>query len=183
MAWTTMHFAVGMGCAGAATIAVCAIRKRGWRWLPATMTLGGIWAFLPDAPRFFREDFPNLPFASTLGSKTLERALHAVGDLFFFHRSLDAQPHELALHGLVLIILFYNLAIAQLMWLEHRQRNSLANRTWRAHGSHGLKRRRRVATHASTERPPHPTDTDPPDDTAPAPVLYRIKPSREAQGQ
>ena len=133
MAWTSMHFAVGMGCAGAGFGLACLFMRRGWRWLPAVMTLGGLWAIVPDAPRLWREDFTWLPFASTLGAKSLEQDLHAMGDLFFFHKMLDAQPHEYALHGLVLMLLLYNGSIALLMWMENRQRNSLGNRAWRAH--------------------------------------------------
>jgi hypothetical protein len=133
MAWTSMHFAVGMSCAGAAFGVGCLALRRGWRWLPAVMTLGGLWAIVPDSPRLWREDFPWLPFASTLGAKSLEDKLHSIGDLFFFHKSLDAQPHEYALHGLMIMLLLYNASIALLMWLERRQRNSLGNRAWRAH--------------------------------------------------
>lgn len=117
MAWTTMHFAVGMAGAGLACAAVCSIFGRGWRWLAPLMTAGGIWANIPDFPRFFREDFPGLPLAAALGSKPLEIWLHDWGDVFFFHRALDAQPHEYALHGLLLILLLYNLTILLLMLL------------------------------------------------------------------
>lgn len=117
MAWTSMHFAVGMGGAGLLAGLVCVVRRRGWRWLPPAMTLGGVWAIVPDLPRLWREDFPSLPFAATLGSKDLERSLHGIGDVFFFHARLDAQPHELALHGLVLILGLYNLSILLLLYL------------------------------------------------------------------
>jgi len=40
MAWTTMHFAVGMGCAGALAGAACVVTRRGWRFIPAAMTAG-----------------------------------------------------------------------------------------------------------------------------------------------
>ena len=134
MAWTTMHFAVGMAGAGAIGFAGCAISRKGWRWLPAVMTLGGMWANIPDMPRFWREDFPWLPFHETLGQRSLETWLHERGDLFFFHHWLDAPPHNAyALHGLILMIIFYNLAIALLMWLEHRQRHGVGNRAWQAH--------------------------------------------------
>ena len=116
-----MHFAMGMGGAGAAALGVCTITRRGWRLVPAAMTFGGIWAVAPDLPRLFREDFPSLPFATLLGDRNVEKTLHAFGDLFFFHARLDAAPHEYALHGLVLILLFYNAAIAGLLWLERRR--------------------------------------------------------------
>ncbi len=125
MAWTTMHFAVGMAGGGALAGLGCLVARRGWRLLPFAMTIGGVWALVPDLPRIFREDFPGLPFAATLGDKALERSLHRVGDLFFFHRSLDQQPHELALHGLTLILLLYNLALVQLWWLGRRSRSGL----------------------------------------------------------
>ncbi len=127
VAWTSMHFAVGM--AGGAVIAGvgCLIARRGYKYIPAAMTVGGLWAFVPDMPRLFREDFPSLPFAATLGDKGLERWLHSVGDLFFFHQSLDAQPREFALHGLFLIIMMYNLAIAAQWFTNHRA----AMRLWR----------------------------------------------------
>ena len=129
-----MHFAVGMGCTGAAVGTACFFAKQGWRWLPAAMTCGGIWGLIPDLPRIWREDFTWLPFAETFGNKSLEASLHSSGNWFFFHRALDAQPHEYALHGLALVLLFYNLAIVLLMAMENRQRNSMANKAWRAHG-------------------------------------------------
>lgn len=107
MAWTSMHFAMGMASAGVISGGVCLMLNRGWRWVPAAMTAGGVWALVPDLPRLFREDYPSLPFASLLGSPALETRLHGVGDLFFFHAYLDAQPHEFALHGLVIILLLY----------------------------------------------------------------------------
>ncbi len=136
MAWTTMHYGVGMACAGAAATGLALITSRGWRWIPAAMTLGGVWALIPDMPRTFREDFPSLPLASILGSKSLERWLHSIGDLFFFHRSLDAQPHEYALHGLVIILVLYNASLVMLMWRERAALNSPEARAWRAHGAH-----------------------------------------------
>lgn len=188
MAWTTMHFAVGMGCAGAAAAAACFIFRRGWRFMPAAMTFGGVWALIPDLPRIFREDFPSLPFASLLGSKDLERTLHDLGDLFCFHRALDAQPKEYALAGLMIILLLYNASIALLMFLEHRQRHSLANRMWQAHAPFIERRRRRkrpvgampglpaIAKAAATDltHPPPITTSHDPDD----PVIHRIRPTK-----
>ena len=121
MAWTTMHFAVGMGCAGAITSVGCMVLRRGWRWLPAAMTVGGLWALVPDMPRIFREDFYYEPISSILGTSELERSLHRWGDLFFFHRAFDAQPKEFALLGVLLILLFYNASIMFLMVLERKQ--------------------------------------------------------------
>ena len=126
-----MHFAVGMGCTGVAVTAACLYMKRGWRWLPFAMTLGGVWAIIPDLPRIWREDFTWLPLAGTLGDRSLEQWLHSFGDLFFFHKSLDAQPHEYALHGLVLILLMYNLAVALLLRMEHKARKQA--RAWTSH--------------------------------------------------
>jgi len=170
MAWTTMHFAVGMGCTGATVGAACLTMRRGWRWLPFAMTLGGVFALTPDLPRIWRQDLTWLPFASILGSIQLEKTLHEWGNVFFFHRALDAQPHEYALHGLVLILVLYNASIALLMHLERRQRNSLANRAWRAH-SRAVESRRRHG-HRERTRTPRRDDTRKlrPD------VIYRIEP-------
>ncbi len=116
MAWTSMHFAVGM-CGGAAlTLVPCLILRRGWRYIPIGMTLGGLWGIAPDLPRLWREDFTGLPFAATLGAKDFELWLHSIGDLFFFHRALDAQPKEFALLGLAVVIGLYNLCILGLLW-------------------------------------------------------------------
>ncbi len=117
-----MHFAVGMTCSGAAAAGVCLVVRRGWRWIGPVMSVGGIWAILPDLPRMFREDFPHLPLASALGSKSLERSLNDWGNLFFLHQMLDTQPHEYALHGLLIILLLYNLVMLSLMWLPKRRR-------------------------------------------------------------
>jgi hypothetical protein len=87
------------------------------------MTVGGLWAVVPDLPRIFREDLPGAAMAAILGAKSLENWLHERGDVFFFHRSLDADHLEFALHGLALILLFYNLAIVLLMARDrHRRR-------------------------------------------------------------
>jgi hypothetical protein len=145
MAWTTMHFAVGMACSGAVGVVACSVLRRGWRWLPAAMTLGGLWALLPDMPRIFREDATWLPLASMAGDKAIERWLHRHGDWFFLHQQLDAQPHEYALHGLIGILLFYNAAIWLLMRLERKQRLSLTNRM--AHSHHQAKRHARGKRH------------------------------------
>ncbi len=117
MAWTSMHFATGMIGGAAIAVMPCLILRRGWRHIPLGMTLGGLWAIVPDCPRLWREDFTSLPFASTLGSKDFELWLHSIGDLFFFHRSLDAQPKEFALLGLALIIGLYSAALLACWWV------------------------------------------------------------------
>lgn len=153
MSWTSMHFAVGMSAGAVIGGVSCLIVRRGWRFIPGLMTVCGMWALVPDMPRLWREDFNWLPFAGTLGSMSLERWLHHWGDLFFFHKQLDAQPSEYALHGLILIILQYNLALVGLMWLERKQRNSMGNRMYRAHGP---RIKRRHATHQESDAPPVP---------------------------
>jgi len=115
-----MHFGVGMACGGAAAALACALCRRGWRWITPVMTASGVWALGPDLPRIFREDFPSLPLATTLGDKRLDDVLLSFGDLFFFHRMLDAQPKEYALHGLALILLCYHIGWAA-TWLERRR--------------------------------------------------------------
>jgi hypothetical protein len=140
-----MHFAIGMACTGAAAIVVCLCRRRGWWWLPLAMTAGGVWAMVPDLPRLFREVFPSV-LAAAPGSGDLERRLHAMGDLFFFHSTLNAQAHEYASHSLVLILLFYNLAIVLLMFVEQRRGHSRANRAWRG-------RRRQLASRRQDKFP------------------------------
>lgn len=171
MAWTSMHLAVGMTCAGAAGGLVCLFLRRGWRWLPAAMTVGGIWALVPDLPRVFREDFPSLGLASTLGSKSLERWLHSIGDLFFFHQSLDIQPKEYALLGLFTIVLLYNFSILMLMFMEDRARNSVGNRAWRAHEPYVRRYSRRA--HPGVTPPVRERDDGPYDQ----PVIHRIRSS------
>ncbi|MEM9020891.1 MAG: hypothetical protein AAGC44_10040 [Planctomycetota bacterium] len=115
MAFTTMHFAVGMAGGGALALAGCALLRRGWRFTPLAMTLGGLWAIAPDLPRLFTEDLPSLPFAAWLGAKPLQHWLNTHGNWFFFHRLLDEQPKEFALHGLIGILVLYNLAILALI--------------------------------------------------------------------
>jgi|GEM_PF-1955145 len=111
MAFTTMHFAVGMAGAGAVATVGALLLKRGMRWVPLWMTAGGIWACMPDMPRIFKEDFPSLPLAQTLSAKPLQQWLNANGDLFFFHRMLDSQPKEYALHGLLGILILYTVSV------------------------------------------------------------------------
>jgi hypothetical protein len=173
-----MHFAMGMGCAGAIAGAACLVTRRGWRFIPAAMTAGGVWALVPDMPRVFREDFPNFPMAMIFGDKGIERALHSIGDLFFFHRALDHQPKEYALAGLAIILLLYNLSIGLLMLLESNQRNSVGNRSWRAHTPHLRKRRRRRGRTIQHDEPAIDLIAEPEPDVedAPDPVIHRIEP-------
>lgn len=158
-----MHFAAGMAGAGVIGAGTCLMmRGRGWRWLPAAMTIGGIWGVMPDLPRIFREDFPNLPLASVLGSKGLEQWLHSIGDVFFFHARLDAQPRELALHGLAGILLLYNAGLLLLMWIESRQRRA-ATKAKAAATSHALAAKnsfahRSIATAAASPVPARPRE-------------------------
>ena len=134
-----------------AGIACCWLR-RGWRWVPAAMTAAGFWALVPDMPRLLREDLPSVPLAGILGAKSLEVWLHGVGDIFFLHRVLDANLHEFALHGLSLILLFYNAGIVWLMVLESRGRHCMAGgpqrigfrKAWRRHGCKDNVRVRRL---------------------------------------
>jgi len=120
-----MHFAVGMACSGALATGACLVLRKGWKWIPAAMTFGGFWAIVPDLPRLWREDFPSLPFASTLGQKSLEKWLHNWGDVFFFHHWFDShrEGHQYALHGLIGMIFLYNVGIAWLMLLNWKQRS------------------------------------------------------------
>jgi hypothetical protein len=164
MAWASMHFAVGM-CGGAALMAVpCLILRRGWRHIPIAMTLGGIVAILPDSPRLWREDFTSLPFAATLGSKDFEVWLHSIGDLFFFHQSLDAQPREFALLGMALIVVLYNLCLLGFLW--HHKRTARRVRRLKTE-LHGLRHRNRLASEppepppSSAQRTPPAAGTDP----------------------
>lgn len=173
LAWSTMHFAVGMGCSGAAAGVACSILRRGWRWIPAVMTLGGVWALVPDMPRIFREDFYWQPLSQVLGTKQLEKFLHRWGDLFCFHRQLDIQPREYAILGLVIILLLYNLSIVLLMRLEQTQRNSLANRAWRSHQSSQSRQARRRIQNADLHPDRSMPQTMQEDDPT---VLFRIRP-------
>jgi hypothetical protein len=108
MAFATMHFGVGMACGGAAALGCALIRRKGFRAIGPAMTLGGLWAIVPDLPRVFVW-FPSLPLSDLLGGKGNENRL--LSDIFFFHASLDAQPKEFALLGMLLILVLYNLLI------------------------------------------------------------------------
>ena len=138
MAWTSAHFAVGMATGGAATLAASLIFPRAWKWATPAMTLGGIWAIVPDLPRIWREDFPSLPLSSLLGRRELETWLHHYGDVFCLHRMMDAQPHEYALHGLAAILLLYNLAYVPWVFAGRRHvigRQAMTNNTHARPGS------------------------------------------------
>ena len=123
MAFTTMHFAVGMTGAGALATVGALVLRRSLRWVPLAMTAGGIWACVPDMPRIFKEDFPSLPLAETLSAKPLQQWLNANGDWFFFHRTLDQQPKEYALHGLLVILVLYTISVF-LLSITHRRPTS-----------------------------------------------------------
>ena len=120
MAFTTMHFAMGMVGTGAVAAVGALVLRRGLRWVPLWMTAGGVWACVPDMPRIFKEDFPNAPFAQTLSSKPLQEWLQVNGDWFIFHRVLDNQPKEFALHGLALILMLYTVSVFFLA-ITHRR--------------------------------------------------------------
>ncbi|MGB0768568.1 MAG: hypothetical protein ACPGYV_12775 [Phycisphaeraceae bacterium] len=129
MAFTTMHFAVGMAGAGVATGIAALCLRRGMRWVPVWMTVGGVWACAPDMPRIFKEDFPNAPFASTLSAKPLQDWLNANGDLFFLHRMLDSQPKEYALHGLLGILAMYSVSVFLLALMQSTPHKPRLNRS------------------------------------------------------
>jgi hypothetical protein len=155
------------------------VTRRGWRWLPAAMTLGGLWALVPDMPRIFREDIYYEPISSILGTHELERSLHRWGDLFFFHRALDAQPREFALLGLLLILVFYNAGLLLLMAMETKRRHQIGRPMTHAQVSpKSQKRRRKHQPSHPSSHPIVPQSTlfNPADDQ-PA-VLYRIRPNR-----
>jgi len=162
MAFSTMHFAVGMGCTALAAIPLCMSLKRGWRWIPLAMSLGGTFACIPDMPRVFREDLPRIPFITkSLASHSLENTLMQYGDVFFFHSQLDNQPHEYALHGLLLILLFYNGSIIFLLRLEKQtqkkywQTQAYAKHAHRQHQKHT----QNTGSNSDLEalHPPHPS--------------------------
>lgn len=171
-----MHFAVGM-CGGAAvTLVPCLILRRGWRFIPIGMTLGGLWGIVPDLPRLWREDFTGLPFAATLGSKDFELWLHSIGDLFFFHRSFDAQPKEFALLGLAMIIGLYNLCILGLLWRRHARRGAP-----QAHDTQAPPSIVRPAYASQAQREQYPAHSPAHmDESADNPVLGRIGADRSA---
>ena len=75
MAWTTMHYAIGMGCAGAIAGTASLICRRGWRFLPLAMTAGGIPLWSP-----FSDE--RVSFASMRTGSRQEYAV-AVGMLLF----------------------------------------------------------------------------------------------------
>ena len=120
MAFTTMHFALGMVGTGAVATVGALLLRRGLRWVPMWMTAGGIWACVPDMPRVFKEDFPSTPYAETLSAKPLQDWLQANGDWFFFHRMFDDQPREFALHGLAIILFLYTISVF-LLTITHRR--------------------------------------------------------------
>jgi len=118
--WFSAHFAVGMACGAAMAAPLIVFKPRWWPAVqPIAMTLGGIWACIPDAPRLWREDFTRLPLGSLLGTKDLENWLHSIGDVFFFHASMDAYRNahgtEFALAGMAGMIALYSFAILVLM--------------------------------------------------------------------
>src|SRR5690606_4625906 len=117
-----MHFAVGMACAGIMAVTAFAFTRRGWRWLPVLMTLGGVWAVIPDVPATL---WYSLGFSSGPASSAFQASLSQAGNLFFFHNVLDSIAYDHQLLGGVLIVLLYNLAISLLMVLEKRARLGL----------------------------------------------------------
>jgi hypothetical protein len=86
------------------------------------MTLGGIWALVPDLPRVLQE-FPSLVPRSynSFAVMKLEIYLHQRGDMFFFHRFLDNQPNELAVVGFAVVVALYNVVVLPLAFGRHRR--------------------------------------------------------------
>jgi len=166
VSWTSMHFAVGMVGGAAVTAGVACFCRRALPLTPLGMTLGGLWAIVPDTPRLIRVDFPSLrslPGVATLGDKAIEARLHQVGDLFFLHRTLDLHANDLSLAGLFAMIGLYTLGLAALVGLVAWQRARIA-RLERRLQSHALPRpaveppvdRRRATPSADPPRPGEP---------------------------
>ncbi|MEM0913434.1 MAG: hypothetical protein AAGK09_02375 [Planctomycetota bacterium] len=129
MSWTSMHFAVGMVGGAAVTATVACFWRRGLVYTPLGMTLGGLWAIVPDTPRLARVDFPSLralPGVEAFASKSTEDWLHRIGDLFFLHRTIDERLADHALAGLFMTVAMYTLAIAGLTALIALQRRRIA---------------------------------------------------------
>ncbi|PAY20628.1 hypothetical protein CKO51_05265 [Rhodopirellula sp. SM50] len=137
MAFTTMHFGVGMACDGAAALGVAAIRRKGFRAIGPAMTLGGIWAIPPDSPRIFSW-YPSLPFSEHLNGPKNEQRL--TSDLFFFHATLDAQPQEFALLGLAIILVLYNTVIFTPLLVDLAKRIAVVEELRRFGGVFGRER-------------------------------------------
>lgn len=135
-----MHFAVGMVGGAAVTAGVACFYRRGLAYTPLGMTLGGIWAILPDTPRLVRVDFPSLralPGAEAFGSKATEAWLHQIGDVFFLHRAIDEHLTDNALAGFFAVVALYTIGIAGLVARVAWQRVRMA------------RLERRVGAHAS----------------------------------
>ncbi len=157
-----------MGFAGAFAVGLCMLLRRGYRWIPAAMTGGGLWALIPDLPGVFREDIPEAPLAWLIGHPAIDGLLNDWGNLFFFHRTLDAQGDAHALLGLTIIILLYNAAIAGLLWSMSGPRTSHSHRDDEIrHSPADLEPLRK------RDEPPHVLTLDRSD-----PVIHRISPEQ-----
>jgi len=161
-----MHFAVGMVGGAAVTATVACFYRRALPLTPLGMTLGGLWAILPDTPRLVRVDFPSLrslPGATAFGDKATEAWLHQIGDLFFLHRTLDHHATDLSLAGLFAMIALYTMGIASLLALVAWQRARIARLQQRLRDHHPavpdaapLVDRRRPQSAAHRPRPGEP---------------------------
>ncbi|MEM6756367.1 MAG: hypothetical protein AAF586_04305 [Planctomycetota bacterium] len=165
MSWTSMHFAVGMVGGAAVTAGVACFWRRGLAYTPLGMTLGGLWAIVPDTPRLIRVDYPSLralPGAEWFGSKTTEAWLHQIGDLFFMHRAIDHYLTDHALAGFFAVIGLYTLGLAGLSIHVARQRSTIARLTRRVRAHAPAREARPVERRRSPDGRPRDASPDEP---------------------
>lgn len=121
------HFAVGMICSGLLMLPLLFFRFRYWIYLPVVQTLGGVFAEVPDFPRVIGA-FPSLGLHHIVDADALYRLLHTrIGDLFFFHRSIDVSGEGNFLQGMTVVICIYNFWIFVFVGKEILQRRRAAN--------------------------------------------------------
>ena len=103
----SMHFAVGMFCAGVLCIPVLLLRPRFWPFIPLVQGLGGAFALVPDYT-IILGSYPRL-FSSLPDMGAVRRTLHGdIGNLFFFHTAIDRSGEGSFLIGFALTVLQYN---------------------------------------------------------------------------
>ena len=105
----SMHFALGMLGTFVLCLPLLALRPRWWPLLPLAQTVGGAFALAPDWVHVFGY-YPSLPFADSVDLGAVKSRLHGpLGNLFFFHSTIDTTGEGSFLRGFIITVAQYNL--------------------------------------------------------------------------
>ena len=128
MAQPAMHFAVGMtgGILACVPLGLFSRTRKMLVFAPLLASACGVWALVPDLPQILRM-YPSVPGYRGISSHHAKGVLHRahLDWVFFFHHTLDHATEGGELHGMAIILAYYNLmalgTIGYVIYLRRRK--------------------------------------------------------------